>query len=109
MHDRGVVVIASDPFGKTPRRPYLIASHDGHPFAGEQYIALGITTREYQSAVSLAGSFATGSLDRDSFVAPWAIVSLRDLDVHRAVARLESTFVDSVVEEMTEYVRSTSP
>jgi len=45
---RGTVVVAADPFGHTPRRPYLLVSDDGHPFAGEQYIALGITTKEYE-------------------------------------------------------------
>ena len=34
MYERGVIVVAADPFGTTLRRPYLIVSDDSHPFAG---------------------------------------------------------------------------
>ncbi|WP_235007126.1 hypothetical protein [Haloarcula mannanilytica] len=63
MHRRGTVVVASDPFGNTPRRPYLVISDETHPFAGEQYIALGISTKEYDESISLADSFVEGRLD----------------------------------------------
>jgi len=46
MYRRGTVVVASDPFGNTPRRPYLIVSDESHPFTGEQYIGAGISTKE---------------------------------------------------------------
>ena len=87
MHDRGVIVVADDPFGETPRRPYLIVSGNDHPFAGEQYIALGITTKEYSASLSLADAFETGTLTRPSSVSPWAVVSLLATDIDRAVAR----------------------
>ncbi len=43
MLKRGSVVVAADPYGNTSRRPYLIVSDESHPFAGEQYIAAGIS------------------------------------------------------------------
>lgn len=105
-HDRGTVVIASDPFGNTPRRPYLILSGDNHPFGTEQYIALGITTQEYPKRVPLEGSFDVGTLTRESFVSPWAVVSLRNVDVDRAVARVTLEITDFATERMIQYVRS---
>ena len=105
MYDRGVVVVATDPFGSAPRRPYLIVSDDSHPFAGEQYIALGISTKEYAESLSLDGAFETGTLQRESFVAPWAVVSLMDDHVDRAVARVTDEFTDAAVENTTLYVR----
>ncbi|WP_435158813.1 hypothetical protein [Haladaptatus sp. DFWS20] len=104
MYDRGAVVVASDPFGNTPRRPYLIISSQDHPFVRQQYIALGITTKEYPEGLSLANTFETGTLNRESFVSPWAVVSLMDIDIDRAVARLTEEFVDTAVETMTQYV-----
>ncbi|RBI58617.1 hypothetical protein DMJ13_26175 [halophilic archaeon] len=104
MYDRGVVVVAADPFGNTPRRPYLIVSGDGHPFAGEQYIALGITSKEYANSLPLTDAFETGALSQDSFVSPWAVVSLMDIDIDRAVARLNEEFVTTAVEQMAGYV-----
>jgi mRNA interferase MazF len=104
MYDRGAVVVASDPFGNTPRRPYLIISGQDHPFAGHQYIALGITMKEYPEGLSLVNAFETGTLNRESFVSPWAVISLMDIDIDRAVARLATEFVDTAVETMTQYV-----
>lgn len=40
---QGSIVVADDPFGNTPKRPYLIVSNTDHPFHGEEYIAAGIT------------------------------------------------------------------
>lgn len=104
MHERGVVVVAADPFGHTPRRPYLVVSSEDHPFAGDQYIALGITTQSYAESISLTGAFETGALERDSFVSPWAVVSLRDADVDRAIARVTDELTATAVEKLMQYV-----
>lgn len=104
MHDRGVIVVAEDPFGETPRRPYLLVSGDDHPFAGEQYIALGISTKEYAASLPLEDAYDTGSLTQPSFVSPWAVVSLRATDIDRAVARVTTGFVDSAASELTTYI-----
>ncbi|ELY39157.1 hypothetical protein [Natronorubrum tibetense] len=104
MHERGVIVVATDPFGNTPRRPYLLISDESHPFVGDQYIALGITTKEYAESVPLTGAFETGTLNRDSFVSPWAIVSLQDSDVDRAVARVTPELIDTVTDQTMQYI-----
>jgi len=97
MHGRGTVVVASDPFGNTPHRPYLDISDETHPFAGEQYIALGISTKEYDESISLADSFVEGRLDRESFVAPWSVVSLRNSNIEQAVARVTEGVTETAV------------
>ena len=100
MYRRSTVVVASDPFGNTPRRPYLVVSDESHPFPGEQYIAVGISTREYDESVPLADTFVEGSLDRESFVAPWAVVSLREANLERAVARVTDSVTETTVRRM---------
>ncbi|QSX00602.1 hypothetical protein [Haloterrigena alkaliphila] len=104
MHERGVIGVAADPFGNTPRRPYLIVSDGTHPFAGRQCIALGITTKEYAESLPLAGSFETGTLNRESFVSPWAVVSIQGIDIDRAVARVTEELTETAIDEMTQYV-----
>ncbi|MYL67547.1 hypothetical protein [Halorubrum distributum] len=124
MYRRGTVVVASDPFGNAPRRPYLIVSDGSHPFAGAQYIGAGISTKEYDASVPLAGafveggldresfveggldreSFVEGGLDRESFVAPWAVVSLREATVDRAVARVEDDVTETTVRRLVQFV-----
>lgn len=100
---RGAVVVASDPFGNTPRRPYLVMSDETHPFAGEQYIAVGVSTKTYEASISLAGAFVDGELTRESFVAPWAVVTLRDADIERAVARVTDSLTERTAERMASF------
>lgn len=104
MHQRDTIVVAADPFGTTPRRPYLVVSDDRHPFAGEQCIALGISTKQHDESISLSGAFVEGTLDRESFVAPWAVVSLRETTIDRAVARVEESVTEMAVRRMTGYL-----
>ena len=100
MHRRGTIVVASDPFGNTPHRPYLVVSDESHPFAGEQYIALGISTKEYAESIPLADSFVEGRLDRESFIAPWAVVSLRSSNIEQSVARVTESVTETAVRRM---------
>jgi len=104
MYRRGTVVIASDPFGNTPRRPYLVVSDESHPFAGEQYIALRISTKTYDPSIPLAGTYVEGRLDRESVVAPWAVVSLRDENIERAVARVAESITARAATRMAGFV-----
>ena len=104
MLRRGGIVVASDPYGRTPRRPYLLLSDETHPFAGAQYIAAGITTKEYPPSISLAGRFVDGGLSEHSFVSPWAVVSLREADIERAVAIVDRTVTRTAAEEVARFV-----
>ncbi|MBX0298184.1 hypothetical protein [Haloarcula nitratireducens] len=104
MLQRGSIVVAADPYGQTPRRPYLIVSDESHPFAGEQYIAAGITTKEYPPSISLAGHFVEGGLSEASFVSPWAVVSLREVDIERAVAIVDQTVLRTTTEQIARFI-----
>jgi hypothetical protein len=104
MLQRGSIVVASDPYGHTPRRPYLIVSDETHPFAGEQYITAGLTTKEYPPSVSLGGRFVEGGLSERSFVSPWAVVSLRETDIERAVAIVDQTVMKTAAEQIARFV-----
>ncbi|WP_225335070.1 hypothetical protein [Halomicrobium urmianum] len=79
-------------------------SDEAHPFAGEQYIAVGISTKEYDESIPLTGAIVEGALDRESVVAPWAVVSLREANIERAVARVEESVIDLAVRRMTSFV-----
>ena len=100
---RGRVVVAADPFGDAPRRPYVIVSDDTHPFPGRQYIALGISTKQYSESIPLADSFVEGELTRESFVSPWAVVSLRASHIDRAVAQVSTDLTGKATRRMVAY------
>jgi hypothetical protein len=79
-------------------------SDEAHPFAGEQYIAAGIATKEYPPSIPLERCFVEGGLSERSFVSPWAVVSLREADIERAVAIVDQTVTKTVAEQMARFV-----
>lgn len=105
-HPRGAVVVAGDPFGRTPRRPNLIVSDDRHPFAGRQYLAIGITTSDYDETLPIAGRLTDGGLTREaeSQAAPWAVVSLKNSNIPKRIAQAEPSFTDSVAHAAVGYL-----
>ncbi|EMA04920.1 hypothetical protein C438_11443 [Haloferax denitrificans ATCC 35960] len=54
--ERGDVARSSDPFklGTGRQRPWLIVNNETHPFDGEQYIAVAISTKAYDDSLALS-------------------------------------------------------
>lgn len=66
-------------------------------------MALGISTKEYDESISLADSFVEGRLDRESFIAPWAVVSLRNSNIEQAVARVTESVTETAVRRIAAF------
>jgi hypothetical protein len=86
-------------------RPYLVVSDDSHPFHGEEYIALAITTTEMPAAVALAADdWDRGGLPRQSYVKPWQPTLLKHGDVIDAFGMLRPAVIDRIVRDLVGYV-----
>lgn len=106
-YPQGGVVLAEDPFGSTGERPYAIVSNRRHPFHGEEYVALVVTTTRRDQAIPLPeGVFEEGSLPRQSYLSPWNPVTLKDWMIDKRVATVNNSTVDDAVEELTTYVET---
>lgn len=110
--ERGHVVVGGDAFtdGDT-RRPYVVANDESHPFDGEQYVGLGLTTRTwYDERIPLAPSdFTRGAPPRESSVVPHAVVSLTPADVRGYVGRIHTDVVDRAVAQLVTYLGYSRP
>ena len=84
-------------------RSVVSRSDETHPFPSRQYISVGITTKEYSESIPLTDAFVDGELTRESFVPPWAVVSLRDSQVERAVARISEPITDRATQQMAAF------
>lgn len=108
MHPkRGDIVRSTDPFklGTERQRPWLIINTDAHPFDEEQFIALAVTTKQYEPSVPLSDDvWVTGGVPRNSFVSPWAIHSPRVEDLVAWQGRVTDDYVTRVVEEVQTYL-----
>lgn len=107
VYERGDVVEAGDPFTDTnPSRPFLIVSSDSHPFHGEQYVALTLTTRTwYEDTIQLSSAdFEAGGVPKRSSIVPWGVVSPAHDDITDRFGRLQSKTVDKAVEQLVGYL-----
>lgn len=107
--ERGDVVRSSDPFkqGTDRQRPWLIVNNDSHPFDGEQYVAVAISTKEYDDSIALGSDvWEIGDVPRVSFVSPWAVHSPRIEDLVAWQGRVTDEFVDHVVDELETYIEA---
>lgn len=107
-YSQGAVVIAADPFGENPGgRPYLVLSNSEHPFADEECVAAVVTTTDRADAIALdEGDFVRGTLPRESFVSPWAVVTLKHHAISKQVAVASDVIVEGAVEELNQYLES---
>ncbi|WP_255197847.1 hypothetical protein [Halorarius litoreus] len=106
--ERGDMVRSADPFKLEAdrQRPWLVVNNDSHPFGDEQYIALAISTKEYEDSVALAEDiWEVGGVPRQSFVSPWAVHSPRREDLVAWQGRVTGTFVDRVVDAFAAYLQ----
>lgn len=104
-YGQGDVVVAADPFGHAPRRPYLVVSNDARPFQGEDYLVAGITTTERPEAIPLSGDFDLGRLNRASYVSPWTVLTVRNDHVSKRVAVVSERVVTAAAASITNYVQ----
>ncbi len=51
----GDVVRSVDPFklGEDRQRPWLVVNNDLHPFSDEQFVAVAISTKEYEDSIAV--------------------------------------------------------
>ena len=98
--------LGPDPFksGENPR-PWLILNNDEHPFAGEEYMVVTLTTTPHDSGITIDGSdWVEGGMPRQSFASPWTVASPKHESLVRRQGRLKEAFVRTVVDEIQTYL-----
>ncbi len=109
---RGDVVWVADPFDfegqdgdEADDHPYVVISTEQHPFHGDEYLAMLVTTTERSGAIAIPERrWEFGTLPRESFVNPWTVVTLKDDELADYQGVLKSEVVDEAVERLPEYV-----
>lgn len=105
---RGTVVTATDPFGETPIRPFVLVSDatTGHPFPDGECVGIVVTTTQREGAIPISAAFAEGGLPRESFASPWNPVTLKEGMVRDEFGRLTGETVDQIAREAAHYLRT---
>lgn len=106
-YPQGAIVIADDPFGNNPERPYLLLSNEQVPFHGEEYLAAVITSTALSEAIELTDTrFSQGHLPRTSYLSPWSILTLKDWMITKQPATVTDTTVDEVRQALNRYLQT---
>lgn len=106
-YPQGAIVVADDPFGNNPKRPYLLLSNSRVPFHGQEYIAAAITTTARSEAIELTSErVERGRLPRTSYVSPWTVVTLKDWMITQQPAKATTATVDDVRQELNVYLQT---
>lgn len=110
MADRGEVWWGPAPFkDSSVYRPWLVVSTDAHPFAGEECIAVALTTSRHREGVPFPEeAWSDGRANLDSFVSPWYVATLKSKSLDRRQGALPRDLVSEVVEQFHEYVPVTA-
>ncbi|WP_336361942.1 hypothetical protein [Halalkalicoccus salilacus] len=77
---RGHVVLAPDPFKTDDEatRPWVVVTTKSHPFDGDQYVVMGLTTKTwYEARLPLeTDDYRHRRASRESSIVPHAVASL---------------------------------
>lgn len=107
---RGHVVLAPDPFKSDEEitRPWVVVNTERHPFDGDQYVVMGLTTRTwYDDRIPLDNDdFRHKRAPKDSAIIPHAVASLQPALVTDYVCRVKREPLDLAVETLLGYLRT---
>lgn len=106
--ERGHVVLAPDPFksGDDATRPWVVINNEHHPFDGDQYVVMGLTTKTwYDDRILLDESeYVHRRAPYDSSIVPHAVASLQPTLITNYVCRIRGDVIDRAVRVLLDYV-----
>jgi mRNA-degrading endonuclease toxin of MazEF toxin-antitoxin module len=87
-YQRGDVVWHPAPF-RDGGRPYVVLSDDQHPYYGEEYMVVGVTTSEREQAVALTpATWAKGGAPKRSWASPWYVLTVEHATITERLGHL---------------------
>jgi mRNA-degrading endonuclease toxin of MazEF toxin-antitoxin module len=105
-YPREAVIICPDRVGPRQMRPFVQVSTAAHPFYGEEYTAIPLTTTLRPMAFEIADEyFVKRGLPRQSYASPWNVVTLKHEAISKHIATLSEEAIDSVVDRAIGFLR----
>ncbi len=104
---RGDVVYGADPFkGADYSRPWLVINNGSHPFHGEQYVVLALTSKTWHDGLLEVHNddWTEGGTPRQSSVIPWSVETLDQTDIDHWQGTLSPEIVTQAVSKFRTYI-----
>lgn len=109
-YDRGEVWWGPAPHKSSPSyRPWVVISDETHPFADTECIALAMTTQQHTGSVPVPdGAWESGGSNKDAYISPWYVSTLKLRDFDRKQGQLEQSLVDDAVDALHSHTGAAS-
>lgn len=103
---RADVVKHPAPFKNPPNyRYFLILSNHGHPFHGEEYAVVALTSKRRPEAIEIeSDDWRFGGPPGDSFASPWYVFTIKHADISGAQGSVTDSIADTIANEATSYL-----
>lgn len=108
-HRRGEVVWYPALFAEY-HRPFVLISSDRHPYHGDEYIGLAITTSTVDGAVPLErGAWMLGELPQPSAIKPWNPAIIKHDRIRSVAGVVQPAMVEEAVSTLVDICTGDSP
>ncbi|ELY92304.1 hypothetical protein C483_08327 [Natrialba hulunbeirensis JCM 10989] len=105
VYERGAVVKGPDLLADHDYRPYVCLTDRTHSFRDEEALYAAATTTKRPVAIPLTDDdFASGGLPRESYVNPWTVVTIRNVDMERKEGQLVESTTETIATEAAGYL-----
>lgn len=103
---RADVVKHPAPF-KTPptHRYFLVLSDASHPFHGEEYAVVALTSKQRPDAIEISDDdWLFGGPSGDSYASPWYVFTIKHADISNAQGSVTEAMADTVATNASTYL-----
>jgi hypothetical protein len=103
---RADVVRHPAPFKNPPtKRYFLILSDSSHPFHGEEYAVVALTSQQRPEAIEIATSdWRFGAPSGDSYASPWYLFTIKHSDIANPQGSVTDEKADEIAKEAASYI-----
>lgn len=103
---RADVVKHPAPFKNPPKHRYfLVLRDDSHPFHGEEYAVVALTSKERPEAIEVeADDWRFGSPRGDSYASPWYVFTIKHEDIDSPQGSVTDAMADEIATEASSYL-----
>lgn len=90
-------------------RPWLLVSNTMHPFANEECIAVGLTTRQHGDGIAVPeDAWIRGGSNKEAYISPWYVTTIKHRDLDDQQGELSDSIVGVAIETLQQYTSITN-
>jgi len=105
-YQRADIVAHPAPFKNPPKHRYfVILSDDSHPFHGEEYAVVALTSKQRPEAIEIEDDdWRFGAPRGDSYASPWYVFTIKHADISNPQGSITDQKANEIAQEAASYL-----